>query len=149
MSAAPFDQRDGWIWYDGQFVPWSDAKAHVLTHGLHYGSSGIRGRARLRGRDFQVDAAFGAADEIGEILDFEIPYTVAEIDAAKPRSLQKNGYTDAYIRPVAWRGSEMMGVFGPAQQDPPGDRRLGMAELFRPGAEDEGHPPRHRRLPPP
>ena len=84
MSAIPFDQRDGWIWYDGQLVPWKDAKLHVLTHGLHYGSERVRGRARLWRRDLQVDASIrSGCKRSAEILDFEIPYTVAEIDAAK------------------------------------------------------------------
>src|SRR6476620_4054412 len=110
MSAAPFDQRDGWIWYDGQFVPWSDAKAHVLTHGLHYGSSVFEGERADGGAIFKSTQHSERLKKSGEILDFEIPFTVAEIDAAKLAVLQKNGYTDAYIRPVAWRGSEMMGV---------------------------------------
>jgi branched-chain amino acid aminotransferase len=110
MSAAPFDQRDGWIWYDGQFVPWSDAKAHVLTHGLHYGSSVFEGERAYGGAIFKSTQHSERLKKSGEILDFEIPFTVAEIDAAKLAVLQKNGYTDAYIRPVAWRGSEMMGV---------------------------------------
>ena len=110
MSATPFDQRDGWIWYDGQFVPWSDAKAHVLTHGLHYGSSVFEGERAYGGAIFKSTQHSERLKKSGEILDFEIPFTVAEIDAAKLAVLQKNGYTDAYIRPVAWRGSEMMGV---------------------------------------
>ena len=110
MSAAPFDQRDGWIWYDGQFVPWSDAKAHVLTHGLHYGSSVFEGERAYGGAIFKSTQHSERLKKSGEILDFEIPFTVAEIDAAKLAVLQKSGYTDAYIRPVAWRGSEMMGV---------------------------------------
>jgi hypothetical protein len=83
-----------------------------------------------------------------DILDFEIPYSVAEIDAAKRLVLEKNGQTDAYLRPVAWRGSEMMGRRRPAQQDPPRHRGPGVAELFRPGPEDEGHPHRHGGVPP-
>ena len=84
MSATPFDQRDGWIWYDGQLVPWKDAKVHVLTHGLHYGSSVFEGERAYGGDDLQVDASIpSACKKSAEILDFEIPYTVAEIDAAK------------------------------------------------------------------
>ena len=150
MSATPFDQRDGWIWYDGQIVPWKDAQLHVLSHGLHYGSSRVRGRARLWRRDLQVDRAFRApARNRAQILDFEIPYTVAEIDAAKRLVLQKNGMQRRLSAPgrLARLGDD--GRRGSAQQDPPRHRRLGMAELFRPGPEDEGHPPRHGRVPPP
>ena len=111
MAERPFDRLDGVIWYDGKLVPWGDATLHVLSHGLHYASSRVRGRARLWRRNLQVHRAFGAAASARpQLLDFEIPYSVAEIDAAKRLVLEKNGQTDAYVRPVAWRGSEMMGV---------------------------------------
>ncbi|HZW46303.1 MAG TPA: branched-chain amino acid aminotransferase [Microvirga sp.] len=110
MSATPFDQRDGWIWYDGQLVPWKDAKLHVLSHGLHYGSSVFEGERAYGGEIFKSTQHSERLRKSAQILDFEIPYTVAEIDAAKRLVLEKNGMTDAYLRPVAWRGSEMMGV---------------------------------------
>ncbi|EIM25845.1 branched-chain amino acid aminotransferase [Microvirga lotononidis] len=110
MSATPFDQRDGWIWYDGQIVPWKDAKLHVLSHGLHYGSSVFEGERAYGGEIFKSTEHSERLKKSGQILDFEIPYTVAEIDAAKRLVLEKNGMKDAYLRPVAWRGSEMMGV---------------------------------------
>ncbi|MBA1158470.1 branched-chain amino acid aminotransferase [Microvirga mediterraneensis] len=110
MSATPFDQRDGWIWYDGQIVPWKDAKLHVLSHGLHYGSSVFEGERAYGGEIFKSTEHSERLKKSAQILDFEIPYTVAEIDAAKRLVLEKNGMTDAYLRPVAWRGSEMMGV---------------------------------------
>jgi branched-chain amino acid aminotransferase len=110
MSATPFDQRDGWIWYDGQIVPWKDAKLHVLSHGLHYGSSVFEGERAYGGEIFKSTEHSERLKKSAEILDFEIPYTVAEIDAAKRLVLEKNGMKDAYLRPVAWRGSEMMGV---------------------------------------
>jgi len=110
MSATPFDQRDGWIWYDGQIVPWKDAKLHVLSHGLHYGSSVFEGERAYGGEIFKSAEHSEPLKKSAQILDFEIPYTVAEIDAAKRIVLEKNGQKDAYLRPVAWRGSEMMGV---------------------------------------
>jgi branched-chain amino acid aminotransferase len=110
MSATPFDQRDGWIWYDGQIVPWADAKLHVLSHGLHYGSSVFEGERAYGGEIFKSTEHSERLKKSAQILDFEIPYTVAEIDAAKRLVLEKNGMIDAYLRPVAWRGSEMMGV---------------------------------------
>jgi branched-chain amino acid aminotransferase len=110
MSAAPFDQRDGWIWYDGQLVPWKEAKLHVLSHGLHYASSVFEGERAYGGEIFKSTEHSERLKKSAEILDFEIPYSVAEIDAAKRLVLEKNGQTDAYLRPVAWRGSEMMGV---------------------------------------
>ncbi|QFU17263.1 branched-chain amino acid aminotransferase [Microvirga thermotolerans] len=110
MSATPFDQRDGWIWYDGQLVPWKEAKVHVLTHALHYGSSVFEGERAYGGAIFKSIQHAERLKKSAQILDFEIPYSVAEIDAAKRLVLEKNGQKDAYLRPVAWRGSEMMGV---------------------------------------
>jgi branched-chain amino acid aminotransferase len=110
MPATPFDQRDGWIWYDGQIVPWQDAQLHVLSHGLHYGSSVFEGERAYGGEIFKSTEHSERLRKSAQILDFEIPYTVAEIDAAKRLVLEKNGQKDAYLRPVAWRGSEMMGV---------------------------------------
>jgi branched-chain amino acid aminotransferase len=110
MSAAPFDQRDGWIWYDGQLVPWRDAKLHVLSHALHYASSVFEGERAYGGVIYKSTEHSERLRLSAEILDFEIPYSAAEIDEAKRLVLEKNGQTDAYVRPVAWRGSEMMGV---------------------------------------
>src|SRR4028119_1325855 len=110
MSATPFDQRDGWIWYDGQIVPWKDAQLHVLSHGLHYGSSVFEGERAYGGEIFKCTEHSERLRKSAQILDFEIPYTAAEIDAAKRLVLEKNGQKDAYLRPVAGRGSEMMGV---------------------------------------
>jgi branched-chain amino acid aminotransferase len=110
MSVLPFDQRDGWIWYDGQLVPWADAKLHVLSHGLHYGSCVFEGERAYGGEIFKGTEHSERLRTSAELLDFEIPYSVAEIDAAKRLVLDRNGQRDAYVRPVAWRGSEMMGV---------------------------------------
>jgi len=105
-----FDQRDGFIWYDGQLVPWSDATLHVLSHGLHYASCVFEGERAYSGEIFCSTAHSERLRRSAEYLDFEIPYSVAEIDAAKRLVLERNGKADAYVRPVAWRGSEMMGV---------------------------------------
>jgi len=108
--AVPFDQRDGWIWFDGEFVPWADAKIHVLTHALHYGSCVFEGERAYGGEIFKSTEHSERLKRSAELLDFEVPYTVAEIDGAKRLTLERNGQTDAYVRPLAWRGSEMMGV---------------------------------------
>jgi branched-chain amino acid aminotransferase len=108
--AKPFDQRDGVIWYDGKLVPWADAKLHVLSHGLHYASSVFEGERAYGGEIFKITEHSERLKRSAQSLDFEIPYSVAEIDAAKRLVLEKNGQKDAYLRPVAWRGSEMMGV---------------------------------------
>ena len=110
MSVVPFDDRDGWIWLDGQFVPWREAKVHVLTHGLHYASSVFEGERMYGGQIFELTAHTERLFESARILDFEIPYTVAEIDKACIDTCRKNGLDDCYIRPIAWRGSEMIGV---------------------------------------
>jgi branched-chain amino acid aminotransferase len=110
MSVVPFDQRDGWIWYNGKLVPWADAKLHVLSHGLHYGSCVFEGERAYGGEIFKGTEHSERLRKSAELLDFEIPYSIAEIDAAKRLVLDKNGQRDAYVRPVAWRGSEMMGV---------------------------------------
>ena len=108
--SVPFDQIDGVIWYDGQLVPWADAKLHVLSHGLHYGSSVFEGERAYGGEIFKCTEHSARLHRSAEVLDFQIPYSVAEIDAAKRLVLEKNNLKDAYVRPVAWRGSEMMGV---------------------------------------
>jgi branched-chain amino acid aminotransferase len=110
MSAITFDQRDGWIWVDGELVPWSEARLHVLSHGLHYGSSVFEGERAYGGEIFKCTEHSERLRKSAEVLDFEIPFSVAEIDAAKRLVVAKNGLVDAYVRPIAWRGSEMMGV---------------------------------------
>jgi branched-chain amino acid aminotransferase len=108
--ALTFDQRDGVIWYDGKLVPWADAKLHVLSHGLHYASAVFEGERAYGGEIFKCSEHSERLRRSAEILDFTIPWSVQEIDAAKRLVLEKNGQKDAYVRPVAWRGSEMMGV---------------------------------------
>ncbi|PIK71898.1 branched-chain amino acid aminotransferase, partial [Methylobacterium frigidaeris] len=110
MSVIPFDQREGHIWFDGRMVPWADAKIHVLSHGLHYGSCVFEGERAYGGQIFKCTEHSQRLRRSAELLDFEVPYSVAEIDAAKRLVLKESGLQDAYLRPVAWRGSEMMGV---------------------------------------
>ena len=110
MSVIPFDKRDGLIWFNGELVDWKDAKVHVLTHGLHYGSCVFEGERAYGGQIFKCTEHSERFRKSAELLDFELPYSVAEIDAAKKLVLEKNKMKDAYLRPVAWRGSEMMGV---------------------------------------
>jgi branched-chain amino acid aminotransferase len=110
MAGQAFDDRDGVIWYDGQLVNWRDAKVHVLTHAMHYASAVFEGERAYGGEIFRSTQHSERLKESARILDFEIPYSVAEIDAAKRLVLEKNSQRDAYVRPVAWRGSEMMAV---------------------------------------
>ncbi|MEJ8572205.1 branched-chain amino acid aminotransferase [Microbaculum marinum] len=110
MSSPSFDQRDGVIWYDGEMVPWSEANVHVLTHGLHYASAVFEGERAYGGKIFKLDEHTRRLHESARLLDFEIPYSVEEINAACNALLREQGFEDAYVRPIAWRGSEMMGV---------------------------------------
>jgi len=110
MAGIPFDQRDGWIWFNGEIVPWKDAKVHVLTHGLHYGSCVFEGERAYDGVIFKTTEHSIRLRKSAELMDFEIPYSVEELNAAKEKVVALNGGGDQYVRPVAWRGSEMMAV---------------------------------------
>ena len=110
MAGAAFDDRDGTIWFDGKFVDWRDAKVHVLTHAMHYASAVFEGERAYGGRIFKSREHSERLRESARLLDFEVPYSAAEIDAAKAEVVTRNGLVDAYVRPVAFRGSEMMGV---------------------------------------
>ncbi len=110
MTLIPFDNRDGKIWFDGALIPWRDANIHVLSHGLHYASVVFEGERVYNGTIFKAREHNERLLRSAELLDFEIPYTAEEVDKACYDTLAANGLTDAYVRPVAWRGSEMMGV---------------------------------------
>ena len=110
MAGISFDQRDGWIWFNGEIVPWKEAKVHVLTHGLHYGSSVFEGERAYDGVIFKTTEHSIRFRKSAEIMDFEIPFSVEELNAAKDKVVALNGGGDQYVRPVAWRGSEMMAV---------------------------------------
>ena len=107
---AGFDDRDGFIWFDGQLVPWRDANVHILTHAMHYASSVFEGQRAYNGVIFKLREHSERLHKSAQILGFEIPWSVEEIDAACYEVMKANGLTDAYLRPVAWRGSEQMGV---------------------------------------
>jgi len=108
--AVPFDQMEGLIWLDGKLVPGPEAKIHVLTHGLHYASAVFEGERAYGGTIFKGNEHSERLKNSAKVLDFEIPYSVADIDAAKALVLERNGLGDAYVRPIAWRGSEQLGV---------------------------------------
>ena len=110
MEIIPFDDRDGKIWFNGELIDWRDAKIHVLTHGLHYASSVFEGERAYSGEIFKSREHTERLFNSAKILGFEIPYTVEQIEAAKAETLAASGLENAYVRPVAWRGSEMMAV---------------------------------------
>jgi branched-chain amino acid aminotransferase len=110
MSVVPFDQREGFIWMNGKLVEWQDAKLHVLSHGLHYASCVFEGERAYGGQIFKSTEHSERFKRSANLLDFEIPFSVVELDAAKQLVVDKNNFADCYVRPVAWRGSEMMAV---------------------------------------
>ena len=110
MSILPYDDRDGKVWFNGSLVPWRDAKLHVLSHGLHYASSVFEGERIYGGKIFKLREHTDRLLNSAKILGFEIPYTADEIDAACYEVVKSLGLSDGYVRPVAWRGSEMMAV---------------------------------------
>src|SRR3972149_11089251 len=107
MAAQSYDRLEGVIWYDGKLVPWQDANLHVLSHGLHYASCVFEGERAYNGKIFKTTQHAERLKRSAQILDFEIPYSVADIVAAKQQVVDKNGKREAYVRPGAWRGSGM------------------------------------------
>ncbi|WP_404383532.1 branched-chain amino acid aminotransferase [Caenispirillum salinarum] len=110
MSVPSFDDRDGLIWHDGKLVDWRDAKVHVLTHALHYASAVFEGERVYAGNVFKLREHSQRLIDSARELGFEIPMTVDEIDAATIETVKANNIVDGYVRPIAWRGSEQMGV---------------------------------------
>ena len=110
VDGPNFDDRDGWIWFDGKLVPWREANVHVLTHALHYASSVFEGQRAYNGTIFKLDEHSQRLRNSAELLGFTLPWSVEQIGGACNEVLASNGLTDAYVRPVAWRGSEQMGV---------------------------------------
>ena len=106
----PFDDRPGRIWYDGEMVPWQDATLHVLSHALHYASAVFEGERVYDGRIFKLTEHTERLFHSAKRLDMKIPYSVAEIDDACNAVVSDLGIKDGYVRPIAWRGSELMGV---------------------------------------
>jgi branched-chain amino acid aminotransferase len=110
MAMIPFDDRDGFIWMDGKLIPWREAKLHVLTHGLHYGSGVFEGERAYAGNIFRLRMHTDRLIASGRILGFEIPYSAEEIDEACRQTLAANNLVEGYLRPLAWRGSEQLSV---------------------------------------
>jgi len=109
-DVIPFDQRDGALWFDGKLVPWRDAKIHVLTHGLHYGSCVFEGERLYNGRIYKLEEHTARLFESARILGMKIPFTESQINKACYEAAESQGIVDGYVRPVVWRGSEQMAV---------------------------------------
>lgn len=110
MQPASFDDRDGFIWYNGNMVPWRDAKVHVLNHGLHYASSVFEGERVYNGKVFKLNEHTERLHRSAELLGFKVPYSVADLNRITNEVIAKNDVVNGYVRPVAWRGSEMMAI---------------------------------------
>jgi branched-chain amino acid aminotransferase len=110
VSALPLEDRDGVIWLDGELVPWRDAKVHLLTHSLHYGSAVFEGERVYNGKIFKLREHSERLQASAKILCYSLPCSVAEIEEATRLVVAKNNITSGYVRPLAWRGSEVIGV---------------------------------------
>ena len=110
VDSDSFDDRDGFIWFDGEMVPWRDARVHVLSHALHYASAVFEGERVYGGEIFKLTEHTERLAESAQSLGFQLPYRTAEIDAACHEVCAANAIVDGYVRPLAWRGSEMMGI---------------------------------------
>ncbi len=110
MDIIPFDKRDGYIWYNGSFVDWKDAKVHVLNHGLHYASCVFEGERIYNGKIFKCTDHSSRLHRSAEMLGFKIPYLIEQLDIAKRETVKKQNIVDGYMRCFAWRGSEKMAI---------------------------------------
>jgi branched-chain amino acid aminotransferase len=110
VDTSPYHDRDGFIWFDGKLVPWREANVHVLSHALHYASAVFEGERAYGGEIFELTKHSQRLYDGAKTMDFTIPYSVAEIDQACRDTIKANKLVDCYVRPIAWRGSEQMGV---------------------------------------
>ena len=135
---STYDQRDGFIWFNGELIPWSDARVHLLTHALHYGSAVFEGMRAYDGEIFKLTEHSQRLHESAKGLDFEIPYSVAEIDKASREVVRANRLVDGYVRPIAWRGSEQMGVSAQATKTNLAIAAWDWGSYFDPAARSKG-----------
>ena len=109
-SSPPMDDRDGVIWYNGKLLPWREAKFHVLSHSLHYGNGVFEGLRIYNGKAFKLTEHSRRLHKSANMLAYELPYSVAELDAATKLVIAENKLDSGYVRPIAWRGAEVIGV---------------------------------------
>ena len=110
MEMLPFDNRDGLIWMNGEFIAWNDAKCHVITQGMHYASSVFEGERAYKGKIFKSEEHTNRLFKSANTLGMEIPFTEKQINDAKGELIQKMELHDCYVRPIVWRGSQQMGL---------------------------------------
>ena len=140
--------RDGFIWFDGKLLPWREAKTHVLTHALHYGSAVFEGERIYDGRVFRLSAHSARLRNSARVLDYEVPWTREEIDAATRAVVKANNLQSGYIRPIAWRGSEVMGVSGDRHDGASRHRAMGAGGPAVGAGEAGRHQRHHGEVPP-
>jgi len=105
-----FEDRNGWIWMNGKFIPWQNATSHIISQGLHYASAVFEGERAYNGKIFKSEEHTKRFFKSAEIIGIEIPFTEEQINTAKKELIQKMNYKDCYVRPLAWRGGEQMGI---------------------------------------
>jgi len=128
----PYDKRDGKIWYNSDLVDWSDVKLHVLSHGLHYGSCVFEGERVYDGNIFKLEEHTSRFFHSAKRMGFEIPYSESDINIATKKIVSAQNVKNGYVRPVAWRGSEMMAISAQQTKITCGYCNLGVGILFRP-----------------
>jgi len=138
MTVTPYDKREGFIWMNGELLPWGDARVHLLTHALHYGSAVFEGERVYDGEIFKLTEHSMRLHESAKGLDFEIPFSVAEIDKASRDVVRANKLVDGYVRPIAWRGSEQMGVAAQATKINLAIAAWDWGSYFDPAARQKG-----------
>lgn len=138
MTIIPYDDRDGWIWLDGQMLPWREAKVHFLTHALHYGSSVFEGLRSYNGKIFKLREHCDRMIQGCGMMDMKITYTSQDIEKACLETLKINNLVDGYIRPLAWRGPEQMGVSAQATKIHLGVAAWTWPNYFSPEMREKG-----------
>lgn len=112
MNTPPMDDRDGTIWYNGKLIPWREAKVHILIHSLHYGNAVFEGARIYNGKVFKLSEHSARLIKSAKMLAYALPYSVEELDLATKKVVAENNLDSGYVRPIAWRGAEVIGVSG-------------------------------------
>jgi branched-chain amino acid aminotransferase len=110
MNTPPMDDRDGVIWYNGKLVPWREAKVHILIHSLHYGNAVFEGARIYNSKVFKLTEHSARLIKSAKMLAYDLPYSVEELDLATKKVVAENNLESGYVRPIAWRGAEVIGV---------------------------------------
>ena len=108
--AKAFNNREGWIWMDGTFIPWKNATSHIISQGLHYASAVFEGERAYSGKIFKSREHTKRLFKSAEIIGIKIPYSEDEIEIAKNQLIKKMNFVNCYVRPLVWRGSQQMGL---------------------------------------